>query len=147
MEPLTLLHRQTMADCTTQLEANPLTEALKSKVDALELKIKTFEDTPEADRKEDDKKKIETISGKLAHAIKDHVETNLPDDDNPPVPPVPPVEEPPVPPVTTEEPPVPPITPDDNTPPVTTDEPIEEESQGRTLLERNRLRRERGDKE
>ena len=120
MEP-TLLHRQTLTECN--LQADSLPEGLKSKVSALEQKISDFEKSPTAE----EKGKIETISGKLAHAIKDFSENERPDDVTPPV-----VEEvPPIPPVVEE------------VPPVEGTEEDEGGAQGNTFLQRRRIDRSR----
>ena len=130
MEP-TLLHRQTLTECN--LQADSLPEGLKSKVSALEQKISDFEKSPTAE----EKGKIETISGKLAHAIKDFSENERPDDVTPPV-----VEEvPPIPPVVEEVPPIPPVV--EEVPPVEGTEEDEGGAQGNTFLQRRRIDRSR----
>jgi hypothetical protein len=69
---LTLLHRQILSD--NSLDISSLPEGLQTKVNALEQKISDFEKSPT----EQDKEKIETLSGKLAHAIKDYSENDRP---------------------------------------------------------------------
>lgn len=101
---LTLLHRQALSDenlTVEQIAATPDNAdaaALAETINELEGMVTNYQALTDADEKE--KKKIEGLSAKLAHKIKDFAEASLPDDDvnkdNPPPPPPPIEQTPPV---------------------------------------------------
>ena len=77
---LNLLHKQIISEFSVDITALPAD--IQSKISALDALIIDAEKIPaeEVDKIAEAKKKIETISGKIGHAIKDILEENLPED-------------------------------------------------------------------
>ncbi len=141
---LVLLHKTVISESKVDIAALPA--ELQSKIQTLELKITEFANLPaeEQENAEAEKKKIETLSGKIGHAIKDIVEAPLPDDNGEMVPPPAEETEPPaVEPEQTETPPID-IKPNEEPIPAVQTEEVateEETTSGRTFIQRNIDRR------